>query len=233
MGVHTCHTDCPLNSPRLSSCVEGGKESNVLVDSHISRSALAPLTSRGLGSLRVTISRTARARGSHWLQMAKTWARGSPILESLTDTFSLREEVILSIFSLFLCNVQDGGGGQRIAWTCDGTTDVIDTCIQPLGLRIHRVCIRTMPRDRHVQWLTVVYVEISSSGRGGKVSRNQGAAWMQKLLHDLGWPLQGGEYHEMKTEPIVSNDLPKHSKQLIAVFLSASCTEHIHTISKA
>ena len=134
MGVHTCHTDCPLNSPRLSSCVEGGKESKVLVDSHISRSALAPLTSRGLGSLRVTISRTARARGSHWLQMAKTWARGSPILESLTDTFSLREEVILSIFSLFLCNVQDGGSGQRKAWKCDGTNDVIDTCIQPLGL---------------------------------------------------------------------------------------------------
>ena len=92
-------------SPFFSSCVDGGKESNVLVESHISLSALSLLTSRGLGSFRVTISRTARARGSHWLQMAKTWARGSPILESLTDTFSLREEVILSIFSLFLHEV--------------------------------------------------------------------------------------------------------------------------------
>ena len=84
-----------------------------------------------------------------------------------------------------------------------------------------------MPRDRHVQQLTVVYLEISPREGGGKVSRNQGTAWMQKLLHDLSWPLQGGEYHEMKTEPIVSNDLSNHSKQLIAVLASASCTEHI------
>ena len=96
------------SSPHLSSALvltEERSQTSWLNHRSCSLLALSLLTSRGLGSFRVTISRTARAKGSRWLQMAKTWAQGSPILESLTDTFGLREEVILSIFSLFLHEV--------------------------------------------------------------------------------------------------------------------------------
>ena len=91
-----------LGTPFFSCRVCSGNELKVCSELDMSCSTRAGSSWRGEGRWDVIMLRMAGARGSHWVQMAVRWTRGSVCRESREEIFSPRLPTIFSIFSLSL-----------------------------------------------------------------------------------------------------------------------------------